>query len=638
MAVAPRPAVAHALLTASTPGDGATVDNAPSELVLTFNEPLDPALSTVTVLDSSGATAGGKAEPVPGEPARLRAALGDLAEGVYTATWRVTSPSDGHTTVGAVAFGVGVPATPVGSKGSATSIESPAPTFASVAGRWLFYAGVVLLLGAAVVGVLVASRPAAIPAWGLVASWAGAAAGVVLTIGDKAASTRTGVGELVSSATGHKLAWQAGAVALVGVAVTWASRQRARSALVAVGVAAAAAMLARALAGHANAASPRWLGVGMQWAHLAAVGAWVGGLPWLLIALRRDEAGRGPGLARRFSSIAAATLGVVALTGTLRAVDEVGAWSRLLDTDFGVTLLVKLGLFSALVVVAASSRFRHVAAAAVNRAGGFRRAVRGEVALAAGVLGATAWLAGLAPSATVAAASRGGAPTVTVSGNDYATSVRARLEISPGAAGPNRFQLEVEDYDSGEPVPAEAVSLRFQLDGRPDVASTTLDLTRDGDEEWEGSTNVLSINGRWTVTALVQTASDAVEVPMEFETRTAAPASSGATDTRACPTGPRDPSYSVAVTSDPDPPRAEGTSLGLTVEQNGQRVAGAKVCVRVNMPDMQHRGVTAVATETSPGRYDARIRFTMVGGWEGSIVVTAPGREPVSAPIRLEVR
>ncbi len=642
VASTPAPAGAHALLTGSTPADGASVEEAPEEVLLTFNEALDPALSTVQVLASSGEPTGGSgAEPVPGQPAQLRVPLGDLAEGVYTATWRVTSPSDGHTTVGAVAFGVGVPATPVGSDGAAASVESPAPTVASVVGRWLFYAGVVLLLGAAVVGVLVVSKPTAIPRWGLAASWAAAAVGVILTTADKSASTQTGVGELLSSATGHKLAWQAAAVALLGATVAWAAKRPSRSTLLAIGIAASAAMLARALAGHANAASPRWFTVGMQWSHLVSVGAWVGGLVWLLLALRRGDPGQGPGLARRFSSVAAATLGVVALTGTVRAVDEVGAWSRLLDTDFGVTLLVKLGLFSGLVVLAARNRFRHVAAAAASRIGGLRRAVRGEVVLAAGVLGATAWLAGLAPSATVAAASRSGTSTVTVRGSDYATSVRARLEISPGSAGPNRFQLEVEDYDSGEPVPAEAVSLRFQLDDRPDVAAATLDLARDGETDWEGTGNVLSISGWWTVTALVQMPSDAVEVPMEFETRTTAPASGGSTDARPCPNGPRDPSLSVAVAPEPDPPKAEGAVLHLTVQKDGRPLTGAKVCVRVNMPDMQHRGVTALATEAieaSGGRYDARIRFSMTGGWEGSVVVTPPGEEPVSAPIKLEVK
>ena len=43
--------------------------------------------------------------------------------------------------------------------------------------------------------------------------------------------------------------------------------------------------------------------------------------------------------------------------------------------SFGVTLLVKLALFAALVAVGARSRFRHVPAAVANRVGGLRRSV-----------------------------------------------------------------------------------------------------------------------------------------------------------------------------------------------------------------------------------------------------------------------
>ena len=640
-ASASTPAQAHALLTASVPADGESVEQPPAEVLLTFTEALDSALSLVTVVDASGKEMeAGKAQPVAGQPAQLRVPLGELAEGTYTVTWRTTSALDGHTSIGSVAFGVGVPAVAAGADGSQAVVRTPAPSVGSVAGRWLFYVGVVLMLGAAAVGVAVVSDPVVISRRVLAVAWLTAAAGVVVTIWDQRASARSSLANLLSSSTGHRLVAQAVAVGLAGVAVVWAYRRRDRASLALVGIGASAAMLARAVAGHANASSVRWFTVGMQWVHLVSVGVWVGGLVWLLIAMRRRDPGREPGLARRFSTMAAATLVVVVLSGTARALDEVGAWSRLVDTTFGVTLLVKMGFFVALVALGARSRFRHVPLASPERIGGLRRAVRGEVAIGAGVLGVAAVLAGLPPSTSVAAALKATTPpNLTVTGNDYATSVRVRLVVTPGTAGPNRFEAAVEDYDSEEPLPAERVSLRFELADRPEVAAASLDLTRDPDSQWRGSGSQLSVAGRWTVTALVQMPADAVEVPMELVTTGAVqPGTTEAVGEPACAGGEPDPSYSVTVQSDPDPPKAEATEFRLTVRREGRPVAGATVCVRVNMPDMQHRGVSTVAREASAGTYEGRLRFSMTGGWEGSITIAEPGRPPVSVPIALAVR
>lgn len=519
-ASAPR-ASAHALLAASVPADGASVERPPTEVLLTFTEEPDPRLAIVRVLDAAGARVdAGMPELVVGQPMQLRVPLGAMGQGTYTVTWRTTSAMDGHTTVGSLAFGIGVAAAEGGAGGGAPSgVQSPSA--ASIAGRWLFYAGVVMLLGAAVVGVGVVSKPAALSVWALNAAWAAAAIGLALTFADQRATARTSLSQLLLSSTGHKLSTQAVAVGLAWLAVAWASLRPSRCSLAAVGVGAAGAMLARAFAGHADASSVRWFAVGVQWAHLVSVGAWVGGLVWMLLALRRGDPGRGRGLARRFSTLAAATLAMVAVTGSIRALEEVGAWGRLLSTSFGVALLVKIGLFATLAGVGAMSRFRHVRKVGAVRIGGLRRMVRAEVALGAAVLGAAAVLAGLPPPASLAKAARlQQASSVTVAGNDYATSVRIRIVVSPGSAGPNRFDAMVTDYDSGRPAPAEGVTLRFQLQDRTDVGAgaSIVALSRDPDSHWRGSGSALSIDGRWTVTAVVQSIADAVEVPMELVT------------------------------------------------------------------------------------------------------------------------
>jgi copper transport protein len=644
MVWAPAPAQSHALLVSSTPADGESVDTTPTQVLLTFTEVPDLKLTTVHVLGADGKQLEtGAVATVAGQPTQVSVPVSALPKGVYTITWRTTSASDGHTTAGSLAFGVGVPAIAAGTNGTASAVQSPSPTVLGIAGRWLFYVGAVLMLGAAVVGAFVVADVRNVPGLAVLAAWLSAAAGLALTIADQRAKAETSLGTLLSSSTGHKLLTEVAAVALAGLAVGWAAFRPSRRALLAVGAGAAAVMLGRTLAGHADSSTVRWFTITVHWGHLVSVGAWVGGLLWLLVALRRGDPGQGRGLARRFSSVAGVTLAVVAVTGTLRAVNLVGAWDRLASTDFGVALLVKLGLFAALVALGAVSRFRHVpAAAAAEGLGRLRRVVRGEVAVAAGVLGATAVLAGLPPSAILAEASRPPPPaTIIVTGNDYATSVRVRLAVTPGLPGPNRFDATVSDYDSGRPFAAETVSLRFQIKDFPDVAPATLDLTRTPNGQWGGFGRPISIDGSWTVTAMVQSGADAVEVPMQFVPRkpeTTATPVAGSDTAGACGRGQPDDAVTVTWDSDPNPPKAEGATLQLTVRRDGRVVTGAKVCVAADMPDMQHPGINTVSKEVGAGRYDAALKFGMPGAWAASITIAEPGRPPALVPLKLDVK
>ncbi|MEW6153638.1 MAG: copper resistance protein CopC [Actinomycetota bacterium] len=636
MALASAPASGHALLAASNPADGESLAEAPGSVVLAFTERPDFALTTVRVLDSSGKEVrAGKPEPVPDQPYQLRVTLEGLDQGAYTVTWRTTSSIDGHTTAGSVGFGVGVPA-PLPGEAGVVLMDTPAPTPVGVAGRWLFYAGVVLMLGAAVVGVAVAADVASLPRRSLAASWLAAVVGVGLSVADQRASAETSLGNLLSSATGHKLTVQAVAVLAAGAAVAWSAVRRDRAPLVAVGVGAAAAMLARALAGHADASSARWFTVGAQWSHMVSVGVWVGGLVWLLAAMRRGDPGRGRGLARRFSTVAAWALALVVVSGTARALNQVGAWDRLVNTDFGLALLVKLGLFAVLVALGARARFRHVPAAAGGGAGGFRRVVRLEVGLGATLLAATAVMAGFPPSVLVAAASKeaaAAAAPISVTGSDFATTVRVQLVVTPGQPGLNRYEAKVDDYDTGRAAGADRVSLRFQLKDNPDLTPTAVDLEASADQRWRGSGRDLSIAGIWTVTVVVESGSDAVEVPMEVNTRR-----SGAGSGAPCPEGETDPAYSATVDSEPDPPRLEGTTFRLAVRRDGRPVTGAQVCFAADMPEMEHPGVSAMAREASGGRYDVDMKFIMAGTWSAAIVVAEPGRPVALVPLRIQVR
>ncbi len=528
-------ASAHALLRSSEPAGGASLDRAPELVTLSFTEPPDPALSSVHVLDSSGrAVERGRARPVAGKPLSLQVAVGQLGDGSYTVSWRVVSRTDGHLTAGAFAFGVGVaPVTAAASGGQATAPASPSASPLSVAGRWALAWGLILLVGAAACGLLVfrdRERSAAALPWPLLAgALALAAAGLVASIAAEHAKVGVSLGDLLASSTGGKLLGQGVVLGVTAIALAavarWPGR---RELLVLLGIGAAATMLVHVASGHAAGSGA--FGLFVQWVHLLAVGVWVGGFPWLVLGIRGVAAGKeGEQVAavQRFSLLATVALGLVGVTGVTRALVEVGSWHGLFDTSFGRTLLVKSALVAGLVGIGAANRFRIVPALRSGRARlkTLGATVRGELAVAIPILVAAALLSELPPAefVTQASARAQAPPAVVVDGNDFATTTRVELSVTPGGTGPNRFTARVVDYDSRQPVAAERVSLRFTLPARPDVGASTLDLRRAGDGIWQGQGSQLSIAGRWSITALVGLQRGAVTVPLQLQPRSAEP-------------------------------------------------------------------------------------------------------------------
>jgi copper transport protein len=562
-------AQAHAVLRSSDPADGASVERAPRQVTLTFTERPEPRLSTVQVLDAdSRPVQAGRAEPVPGQPFQLQVPLGQLPDGTYTVAWRTVSRDDGHPSGGSFTFGVGVaaPTTSSGAQGTSGPAATPAPSPLATAGRWLLYCGLALLVGAAATGLVVYDRRLPAGARPLLLTGAGlATAGLVARVAAERAAVGASLADLVASDTGRNLArLAAGVLASVVAAGLLAARvdqtpgpdrptmadnsqERSgggvgRSWLAAVGLTTAAAIGLQVLAGHAAAGSSlRPVNLLAQWLHLLAAGVWAGGLVWLLAGLlshprhptRSETTTTDATVDRvqaviRFSRLALPVVGVLAATGLNRALDLTGGWSGLIDTGFGRFLDIKLLVFAGLLVLAARNRYRLLPTLAgpQGRLYTLRRSVTAEIGLVAAVLLAAAVLTQLPPGkfALATATARPSPPAnVQVQGSDVTTSVRLALTATPGTAGPNQFTAMATDYDSGQPYPAQRVALRFTLRGRPEISGASLELARANDGSWQAKGSQLSIDGHWTITALVQGPGAAVTVPLELHTRTAEP-------------------------------------------------------------------------------------------------------------------
>jgi methionine-rich copper-binding protein CopC len=98
--------LAHAMLDHATPRVGGSVKVAPAQVELWFSEPLEPAFSTVKVVDASDRQVDQRDASVDKSDRRhLAVSVSALAPGRYRVYWRVVSV-DTHATAGDFSFEV----------------------------------------------------------------------------------------------------------------------------------------------------------------------------------------------------------------------------------------------------------------------------------------------------------------------------------------------------------------------------------------------------------------------------------------------------------------------------------------------------------------------------------------------------
>lgn len=446
------PAAAHATLLQTTPANETVVDKAPESVELRFSESVKASTGGVTVFGPGGDRADRGAVQRREGGTVVTAPIDARDQGSYTVAWRVTS-DDGHTITGSFVFHVGRVT-------GAVDVDDSTPVSTVVGGhvgRWLAYAGSLILIGSLTLRLLARGgtappgrlRPltlgaAAVGLLGagllLVAEAAEAAGrplpdGVSL-LGDFVGGQRTG------SLAALRVVALAMVLGLVALRVCW---HQAPALPLAV---AGALVVVTSLAGHAWTASPRWGAVASDAIHLGAVGVWAGGLVALLLVL--PSVAEPAALARRFSNLALATVAVVALSGSLSGWAQVRSVEALRSTTYGKLLAAKVAAFAVLVAIGWRNRSRLVAL--VERtATPLVRSLRAEILVAAGIVALTTLLV-VEPPARVALA-RPFASTVT----DGETTLEVTIE--PARAGPNDVHLYFFTGTGQAPAPVDAVEI-----------------------------------------------------------------------------------------------------------------------------------------------------------------------------------
>ena len=233
-----------------------------------------------------------------------------------------------------------------------------------------------------------------------------------------------------------------------------------RGALALAAIPAAYIAIAPALGGHASVQQPVALLFPLDVGHVLAMSVWIGGLVVLLFALpvatrALESADRTRLLAAsliRFSPIALGCVVVLLVTGTIQAIEHIGAWGQLLHTGFGRAVLIKVGLILVLIGFGAVNRRRViprlralVASAAAPGAVGhlLRRTLRAEVALVTIVLAVTAALVSYPPPDSLASGP--------FDGTTRLGPLRLEATMDPARVGPNELHLYVLKASDGTP-------------------------------------------------------------------------------------------------------------------------------------------------------------------------------------------
>ncbi|MBF0093524.1 MAG: CopD family protein [Alphaproteobacteria bacterium] len=89
-----------------------------------------------------------------------------------------------------------------------------------------------------------------------------------------------------------------------------------------------------------------------QMTHVMAASAWVGGIPYLLMAIVESPRARSPGpLTRRFSSIAMVGVALLSVSGAHLAMTHISSFAGLVGGEYGALLLVKIAMFGCMLTL-----------------------------------------------------------------------------------------------------------------------------------------------------------------------------------------------------------------------------------------------------------------------------------------------
>jgi copper transport protein len=524
----PDRAAAHAYLESSDPVAGAILPIAPTTLTLTFSERLESVGTTADLFDHLGASISGTSFTIPSDRTLVVTLPSDLANGTYSLVFSTLSRDDGHPNRGYLPFTVGTSADirPI-SIAALGEAESGAPGWLRTTSRWVAYGGLLMAMAIWPIWSLVVApphrrRPQALRGAIIAARWVAFVAFAVATLGNilsllSQTLERSGAflpnleSTLLSSRFGDLWLTRMlllGLLAICLAFVNWVrpSRHTFRSAITLL--VSASLALPFSLNSHAAAqVTGRTFAIAADFGHLIAAAMWGGGVILLLaIAIRGHRNLDGSSrrdilkaMIPRFSFVAIASWIMLIITGAYGAWLQIGNLDAARATSYGNAFLLKLGLVLALLTFAATQFLivaRRLQHEVWNRR--FKLILIAESVGVVAVLLLTGWMTA-APPAREAFANETAGYSITLAQGD----ATATLAISPGAAGPNHYQLT---FAGNAPFGSEALLRVTPPDSIFDTAE--IPLTSVGPNTWETHGSEFSLAGRWSIEAVIRKAGE----------------------------------------------------------------------------------------------------------------------------------
>jgi copper transport protein len=458
-------AFAHSTLLETEPARDRVVEHSPKRVVLHFDEPVETALGSITVYDGEGerVDAGEIKRPAPESVAA--AIDGRLERGTYTVAWRVIS-ADSDPINGAWVFHVQAPGAQPAGVAAEVLEDTPFVTSAFyLGGRFLDFALLLVCVGGTaslVYALRFAAEQVRRRLLAIVAAVAAALAVVSLVElglqGAAAEGTNLGQGfqwDVVSSVTdtrfGHYALARAGiAAALCGVALVARAQGGRPSAptMVAALMLAAGLVVTPGLSGHASVSGP--VSIVADAAHVQAAGVWTGGLAFVVLGLVLTRNNRWELAATsvpRFSTMAVVSVAILIVAGAVNGYLQVRAWRGLWDTEYGILLLVKIGLVLPLLGLGAYNnryavpRLRAQISSRLERRR-FMRFAGAELVVMVAVVGVTAALVNAPPARTEVQMHEASEMELELG------PLMAQMEVTPGTLGQNEIHIE---FTKGRP-------------------------------------------------------------------------------------------------------------------------------------------------------------------------------------------
>jgi copper transport protein len=508
---------AHAYIKKSTPLENETVEKAPTEVTIKFDETIQPAFNSIKVFDSEGNRVDQKNGRIdPKQPFILKSGLKkNLPNGSYRIKWKVVS-SDGHPVEGVIPF-------QIGEKGQdSTSLDNETKGYTPKADliiiRWLqylsnaFYVGLIFFYMVIVPMELretgsVNKKFRKLISTGLILLFLSILLSLPLQ-----ATIESGypwsevfnfsIIENILMNTNYGQFWVIQIALLITLALLTSfigmAESTKRGILWTCFCLGAALLLTKALTSHAAAQPNQLLTIAMDFLHLLAASIWIGSLTGFvsLLSLRKNTEIKQNYLKmiKSFSKWGLILVLFLTLTGLFASFLYIPNLSALVQTNYGKALMWKLILFLVMLLLAAVNFIKGKR----GTTKGLKASLKGELTLGLLILVLSVVLTNL-PTAMQS-------PGPFKETNIVNQGRQVTLEATPNIIGVNLFEITLKDRE-GKPIKdIEQIHLTFTM-LEMDMGKETVSLTKTAEGKYEVKGLHFSMAGHWNVHVHVLTKS-----------------------------------------------------------------------------------------------------------------------------------